>query len=709
MNGSKRSVQIFARLAGADVNVLRNDVPTEKSWYTKIGTALLVPFVMGAAGVTAILHVVEQADSFEPWFLLAGVIWGTLVVLVDRVILSARYNVAIEGDSSKPNQWHWLPAFALGVVRIVLAVGISFVVSEPLIALMFSTEAIQQAEDEAQETFEESIEARKADIEGRKDSSITQLSTEVGEQLEATRTQIEKLQQAVVSAENTYTTQNAQCNAELDNGNGNPRGRGDGPVAQRICAPVEQLRADWLAVKAANDSQIEVLNSQLDKLNEPIERVISNAELEIAALPKQAEPIELGLWERIERANAIVNPIWRWSLAALMIVLDSLAVLGKMLGGKRAHDEILAHRSAVALAKVKSDEPLAFRLSQGNRVSTERRTSGDSAEWSEPSVGEPEAGLSHPTVAERGSISLGGRLILFTDDFAIERGFGRIQTARIADRMAGERIYEYGVVVKEPADRTNPRMVDALEQEVSILGRRYSDFRYAPQPVFWSVPDDHAHPTLVSEFFPRTSLNWWLWDRETARPRLDVPIWLILGWFQNIIDALNEIWAANLVHGDGKPENLLVVGPPDTSVGFQYPYLPRANGSLLICDFGSAGQPGTRPNSKTEGYAPPEYSTDSKRRSYLGDVFSFLGATGYWLTNLRDPVGDLDFDSEPEIGLLLKQWLDPIPSERVRVGAESESDGSAIAAGLRLQVDEVYRDLEWRGELDRLVHSRTNV
>ncbi len=345
-----KSARFFPWLAGASADVLA-EVPSERGWYSKMGAALLVPFVLGTAGVTVILHVVTQAQSFNSWFLLLGVIWGALVVVVDRLIISPRYNAVDLRNPAPESKYGWISTLALGTLRVVLAVGIAFTVSEPLVALMFSSEAIDQAESEAQAEFESFTESETARINDSLDAKLALVQPQVDARRADIDQQIQTLRNEVESANSQYLAQVALCQQEQVDGNGDERGGGFGPVATRLCDPVPVLKESWELIRAENSPLVASLIADLDVITQPISDATTEAEVALASLPSGPEPVALGLWDRIERANSIVDPVWRWSLALVLVLLDSVAVLVKMLGGRRAHDGLLATKSSLALTE----------------------------------------------------------------------------------------------------------------------------------------------------------------------------------------------------------------------------------------------------------------------------------------------------------------------------------------------------------------------
>src|SRR3954447_18826003 len=94
--------RFFQWLAGADAPTLAR-VPWERSYFTAVGLALLIPFVAGAVGATAMLHIITGKAPLVGWFVLAGVGWGLAVLTIDRLLVRYKPHPAPMDDGAGPS------------------------------------------------------------------------------------------------------------------------------------------------------------------------------------------------------------------------------------------------------------------------------------------------------------------------------------------------------------------------------------------------------------------------------------------------------------------------------------------------------------------------------------------------------------------------------------------------------------------------------
>jgi serine/threonine protein kinase len=103
-----------------------------------------------------------------------------------------------------------------------------------------------------------------------------------------------------------------------------------------------------------------------------------------------------------------------------------------------------------------------------------------------------------------------------------------------------------------------------------------------------------------------------------------LPLAEAMPFMHKLLDAVEAVHAADMLHRDIKPDNIMV----------------RADGQPVLIDFGSArqfseGKTLSQTAILTPGYAPPEQYSEKARRGIFTDVYS-LGATFYFiLTGVR--------------------------------------------------------------------------
>ena len=195
------------------------------------------------------------------------------------------------------------------------------------------------------------------------------------------------------------------------------------------------------------------------------------------------------------------------------------------------------------------------------------------------------------------------------------------------------------------------------------------------------VRDTTGEPTdeyvIAMEFVHGTPLH-----RHVQRVGL-VPWRFVIHWTIQLLGGLSAIHKSGLVHGDVKPENVMVIGPPRT------PTLKPEATSAKLLDFGAArsqdddSDEPRRTFVGTPEYAPPEQWTGGEVPA--SDIYS-LGCTMYYMLTARFPyqkerrepfayrdshtndpvleVREFNTDVPQELSDVMKRMMAKLPEER---------------------------------------------
>jgi serine/threonine protein kinase/HAMP domain-containing protein len=140
------------------------------------------------------------------------------------------------------------------------------------------------------------------------------------------------------------------------------------------------------------------------------------------------------------------------------------------------------------------------------------------------------------------------------------------------------------------------------------------------------------HPNIVrvARFFEANRTAYMVLEYERGKP---LKRWWpgremgeadLLGLVQPLLDGLAAVHAAGYLHRDIKPDNI---------------YVRKADGSLVLLDFGAArqaaGTPGAQAGVVTPGYAPPEQYGDGGQGPWT-DLYA-MAATLYWMVTGAKP------------------------------------------------------------------------
>lgn len=199
---------------------------------------------------------------------------------------------------------------------------------------------------------------------------------------------------------------------------------------------------------------------------------------------------------------------------------------------------------------------------------------------------------------------------------------------------AGTQRADYVVKLCSSSDRDTQEATQQLRQEAAACSQ-------AQHPNLIALLDGQPHAPVPYLVFPRLdgkSLSAWLASKCTQP--LPVNLW----WMRQAAQALQALHQAGWVHGDIKPDNLMV----------------SLRGHLTVIDLGLAIRWGTPANCKrfqgTPQYAAPELIAAQTPHQGASDIYA-LGLVFYELV-ARQPLANL---AMPPQASILKQMSVPGP------------------------------------------------
>ncbi len=220
-----------------------------------------------------------------------------------------------------------------------------------------------------------------------------------------------------------------------------------------------------------------------------------------------------------------------------------------------------------------------------------------------------------------------------------EGGFSKVYLARSKEDM---------VVVKTPKSEV-PISFEIIREEANILKVISTPTPHENIVAFvdW-IP---SYPALVQEYVPGPSLDKVYGKR---RARKEEAVRLVLG----VLSALNRMHSLGLVHGDVKPNNIM---------------MPRPLVPVLI-DMGSAKRAGSTSLAGTPGWSSPEFMEGQV--SVEADIYS-VGVLLLYLISGVDPIEPLTPEDVPstipdQVSEVIRRALNPNPWKRFHSAKEME-------------------------------------
>lgn len=232
---------------------------------------------------------------------------------------------------------------------------------------------------------------------------------------------------------------------------------------------------------------------------------------------------------------------------------------------------------------------------------------------------------------------------------------------------------------------------------------------------------------LILEWFPRNSMDKWLFHGPARSPQADVPLWLGFNWLRQFGLAGYHFWANGYVFVDWKPANVLVHGDRASTrltadPAGRLPFLgAREPGAIALCDLGGVVGLNRPWAVATKGFAPPEYRitevVNGQRHrapaTLAGELFG-LGATMFSLI-MRNSTPPSDWSAGEiaafladqgaaagYIGQLVGQLMDPDPSRRLG-GSHVPTNPAKVAEALQEQIIASMEDAAKRDLLGELI------
>lgn len=326
--------RFFIWLAGSSESVLRDCDDSERIKHEAIGAAILVPISFGFA---AAFYTAFSLTANARMAACVGCFWACVIGIVDRTFLATYRKVK--------RQW------TQAIVRLGVAALTSVVIAHPLVLWAFRDSIANQIDTwHKQETSK---------VQQTAAAKIDKLYNEKKEHLKSLETNLTELHARGKKADDELAELRHQLtelirvrNAEV-NGERGSRMLGAGKIARDLeenaIKPTEQAITDKQDEVGQIQSEIETTTTAIrDAANALTKdrdiasvRIVRDNELQQERARNRGDIIgQTNALEEIEGRNPFVTHA-RWSLFTLFLLVDSLALLSKLLCARGRYDDLL--------------------------------------------------------------------------------------------------------------------------------------------------------------------------------------------------------------------------------------------------------------------------------------------------------------------------------------------------------------------------------
>jgi serine/threonine protein kinase len=744
----RRSLAIV--IAGADPRFIVS--AADRTWLTSAGCMVFLTAAAGGASMVAALSIVF-ADTTSPWaFLPIGLLWGAIVLTLDRWIVSARDHGPIEaGEQHHPWRRFTASAARFGV-RLVMATVIGLVISEPIILKIFAPEIAAQVQADQEQTIRERTKEINADFANRDTDPTGDVDT--AKKTYDNAVAAESLTHQIYLCE-LYPT--PACIAALPPGtiSGVP---GQGPQTEQAYTAWQTALA---AVQPAREAYDRALDVQRTGVSAPLETQRLQAIADMTARVEADNGLlaqERALSEVIAADSSLATR--RWVLMGAILLVDLMPLLLTVLSPRSQYTRLERAAAVRRVRNVSLDAEeesdtslLEQRAGRGVRLHTsgnvlsnlvEQRdvTESERAQRAEERAEATQArraarAAANPTGAAQGreadpandetTPEHGGPRsrpdpvgYVIKNRWAVERALAGVSHSTRYPPYIGRDLlgqYEGPVVIKviaDPPGKGDPREHRrALNEMAMPVGELHPHVA----PVYASDIDPVHGCFIVTPYYKRT-LQDYLLDPANAGK---ITLLQSLTWLRQILDGLSAAWLLGYVHLDIKPAN---IGLDDDLQVKIFDFGLLRNYMAVNSNLGTSNQP-----SYTALYAPPEQMDRSGEWiSRSADLYA-VAATFYRIVTgwpplyleavaakLIDPDSqvllneDLRFDLKElsrktnpvgltqllpdlprDVAFVIARWLDRVPDMR------NPGDPDGFVARLQMYVDAMLDEVVQAG------------
>ena len=333
--------------AGVNKPILRQ-CPNEYAKYAGMGGTILGTAIMAAISGAYAIHFVFENTLIAIAF---GIFWGTLILNLDRFIVSTMYS-----DGKHTVSWQELKS---GLPRIIMAIFLGIVISTPL-EMRLLEEGINN----------KMIEIQKERI---KENMAATIQTDDLEDLILRKSEIEK---ELKRRESNYMEQYKELQDE-EEGKAKSGVAGQGPMYKAKEDRLKVLENLYKEYKASTKNELSLLNTQIEERRRERNNQLESDKKNIK---KNGFHARYEAFARIDDNNPELTMVI-WFIRMLFIIIEVAPVFFRMMIATGSYDELLRAK-AIYISKMaeKQSREVTDEYETEMRINTERNRSRLEAE-----------------------------------------------------------------------------------------------------------------------------------------------------------------------------------------------------------------------------------------------------------------------------------------------------------------------------------------
>ncbi|MFJ1542253.1 DUF4407 domain-containing protein [Micromonospora chalcea] len=337
----------FTWLSGADPTILKDCASlsnTEKIRFAGLGSLTLIPAVLGTFSMA---YAISTLTRHAELYVLAGVCWGVIVLMIDRYLISTLHKSTVPGAGGRT-----VPI----VARLMFAVLVGIAVAHPLVLLWFDDSLVQTIDESRRSKVEERRAKAKADV------AAVPVPVASAKPLEVERLgRVERLD--CLSQLKTYEQSNVQkrlpCGISSGEQTCGPRCRDLQLKFDRVVTEIETLDDRITTAKGEDQRAKEAYDDQVRDIRDQAAQDVAD----INARHSTDYLARVAALDQLKKDSSHVLAV-EWFMICFFVFIDILPVTMKITTGVGAYEHVRDSRLLQVIATERAHQAVIGRTEE---------------------------------------------------------------------------------------------------------------------------------------------------------------------------------------------------------------------------------------------------------------------------------------------------------------------------------------------------------